>query len=390
MTIPNKPAIRPGNPRFSSGPCAKRPGWDVSVLRGAALGRSHRSKHGKAKLAEAIERTHALLDLPDTHRVAIVPASDTGAVELAMWALLGERPVDVLAWESFGQDWVKDARDEVKLRDVRVDTAGYGEIVDLNAVRREADVIFTWNGTTSGVRVPHGDWIDPDRDGLMICDATSAAFAQSIAWDKIDVGTFSWQKALGGEGGFGMLVLSPKAIARFEEAAPRALPKLFRVTKGGAFDTALFEGSTINTPSLLAVEDWLDALKWGGQIGGLQALQARADTNLAALARWINKTPSFAFLVEDPAIRSNTSVTIRFADSRVTGLSESDQRSLVKSMTGLLEAEEAAFDIAGYRKAPPGLRVWCGATVQAEDIEALGPWLDWALETALSDVAKAA
>jgi phosphoserine aminotransferase len=371
-----EPETRPNRPHFSSGPCAKPPGWSPSLIDTRSLGRSHRSALGKARLQEAIERTHSLLQLPPDYRLGIVPASDTGAVEMALWALLGPQPVTMLAWESFGAGWVTDVLKQLKLgADVR--TAGYGQICDLQNIDPASDVVFTWNGTTSGVRVPNGDWIAKDRTGLTICDATSAAFAQRIDWPKIDVGTFSWQKALGGEGGHGMLVLSPRAVQRLEQAqANRPLPKIFRLTKGGALIEGVFKGETINTPSMLAVEDWLVAVDWAERIGGLDALVARADANAAALGCWVQGSDWIEHLAKDPAIRSNTSVCLQFADRSDEDANKARQKAIVK----LLEAEDAAYDIGAYRDAPPGIRIWCGATVDTSDIEELGPWLDWAWE----------
>lgn len=371
---PAKPITRPKRPYFSSGPCAKPPSWLPQSLDLAALGRSHRGAIGKAKLAEAIERTHALLRLPADYKLGIVPASDTGAMEMAIWSLLGTRPVTMLAWESFGDGWVTDVAKQLKL-DAEVRTAGYGEIADLAGIDPASDLVFTWNGTTSGVRVPNADWIAADRASLTICDATSAAFAQDIDWTKIDVGTFSWQKALGGEAAHGMLVLSPRAVERLEhEPAPRPLPKIFRLTKSGKLIEGIFKGETINTPSLLCVEDWLFALDWAEQIGGLDALIARADANAAALERWVTGVDWIEHLVADPAIRSNTSVCLQFTDRSDVEANKERQKAIAK----LLEAEDAAYDIGAYRDAPPGLRIWCGATVDTADIEALAPWLDWA------------
>ena len=371
-----KPTTRPDRPYFSSGPCAKPPGWSPGALDTAALGRSHRGAVGKAKLQAAIERTHAMLRLPADYKLGIVPASDTGAMELAIWSLLGSRPVTMLAWESFGAGWVTDVAKQLKL-DAEIRTADYGQICDLQAIDPAGDIVFTWNGTTSGVRVPGADWIADSRTGLTICDATSAAFAQHIDWRKIDVGTFSWQKALGGEAAHGMLVLSPRAVERLErEPAPRPLPKLFRLTKGGKLIDGIFRGETINTPSMLCVEDWLVALDWAERIGGLDVLIARAHANAAALDRWVQSTPWIEHLAQDAAIRSNTSVCLQFADRRDVEANQARQKSMVK----LLEQEAAAYDVGGYRDAPPGLRIWCGATVETADIEALGPWLDWAWE----------
>ena len=370
----DRPAAPPARPFFSSGPCAKPPGWSPELLGTTSLGRSHRAAVGKARLGEAIERTHALLRLPADYRLGIVPASDTGAMELAMWSLLGARPVTMLAWESFGAGWVTDVVKQLKL-DAEVRAADYGEICDLGGIDPGRDVVFTWNGTTSGVRVPDGSWIADDRTGLTICDATSAAFAQRIDWAKIDVGTFSWQKALGGEAAHGMLVLSPRAVERLEsEPAPRPLPKIFRLTKGGKLIDGIFRGETINTPSMLAVEDWLFALEWAERIGGLDALVARADANAAALDRWVQGAGWIEHLVANPAIRSNTSVCLQFTDRSDVPSNEARQKALAK----LLEQEGAAYDIGAYRDAPPGLRIWCGATVETSDITALGPWLDWA------------
>jgi phosphoserine aminotransferase len=371
-----KPVTKPERPNFSSGPCAKPPGWSAERLDISALGRSHRSTIGKAKLAEVIERTHALLKLPEDYRLGIVPASDTGAMELAMWSLVGTRPATMLAWESFGAGWVTDVAKQLKL-DVEIRLAEYGEIADLSGIDPASDVVFTWNGTTSGVRVPDLDWVAADRTGLAICDATSAAFAQDIDWEKIDVGTFSWQKALGGEAAHGMLVLSPRAVERLEsEPAPRPLPKIFRLTKGQRLIEGIFKGETINTPSMLAVADWLFALDWAERIGGLDALIARADANSAALDRWVSQSQWIEHLVKDPAIRSNTSVCLQFADRS----DEAANRVRQKAIGQLLEREDAAYDLTAYRDAPPGLRIWCGATVETSDVEALGPWLDWAWE----------
>ncbi|HEX2803338.1 MAG TPA: phosphoserine transaminase [Sphingomicrobium sp.] len=375
MTI--KPARKPARPSFSSGPCPKPPGWSLDSLDTRALGRSHRSALGKARLAEAIERTHALLRLPSDYRLGIVPASDTGAMEMAIWSLLGPRPVTMLAWESFGAGWVSDVAKQLKL-DADIRTAPYGGIADLSRIDPANDIVFTWNGTTSGVRVPDGEWIAGDRTGLTICDATSGAFAQDIDWQKIDVGTFSWQKALGGEAAHGMLVLSPRAVERLEsEPPPRPLPKIFRLTKGGKLIDGIFRGETINTPSMLCVEDWLMALDWAENIGGLGALIARADANSAALDRWVRSADWIEHLAADERIRSNTSVCLQFADRSDEEANTARQKAIVN----LLEGEEAAFDIGAYRDAPPGLRIWCGATVETTDSEALTPWLDWAWET---------
>lgn len=380
MSDSSTPTVRPADPRFSSGPTKKRPGWTLQALDGALLGRSHRSKPGKAKLKEAIDRTRAILGVPASHRIAIVPASDTGAVEMAMWSMLGARPVDIFAWESFGEEWITDATEQLKLADCRIHLARpYGALPDLSQARRDADIIFTQNGTTSGVRIPGFDWIAADREGITINDATSAAFAQPVDWDKCDVVTFSWQKVLGGEGAHGMLVVSPRAVERLTTFTPnRPLPKIFRMVKKGKLDEELFEGSTINTPSLLATEDYLDALRWSEAIGGLPALHARADANAQVLAEWVARTPWVDFLAADAAARSNTSVCLKVVDPRVTGLAPAAQADFAKALASLLEKEGVALDAASYRSAPPGLRIWCGATIERSDVEALVPWLDWA------------
>ena len=384
-----KPAMRPARPEFSSGPCAKRPGWTPENLRNAVLGRSHRSKLGKARLKEAIDRTREVLEVPDDYLIGIVPGSDTGAVEMAMWSMLGPRPVQLLAFESFGKDWVTDGTRQLKL-DAQVLDAPYGELPDLTKVRGDADLVFTWNGTTSGVRVPNGDFIAADREGITICDATSAAFAQDLAWDKLDVVTFSWQKALGGEAAHGVLILSPRAVARLESHTPACpMPKLFRMTsrKDGVNKVTvdIFEGATINTPSMLAVEDAIDALKWAASIGGLSEMKRRADSNLGVLEAWAQKTGWVAFLAEDPAIRSNTSVCLKVIDPVVTSLSPDAQADFAKKLAALLEKEGVALDVGGYRDAPPGLRIWCGATVDTSDLDALTPWLDWAFGVVSSE-----
>ena len=391
MTLPPKPQARPARPHFSSGPCAKRPGWSAeAVLRQAHLGRSHRAGGPKAQLAGVMERTAALLGLPEGYRIGIVPASDTGAFEMAMWSLLGARPVDAFAWESFGAGWVTDATKQLKLADCRVIEAPYGALPALE-MRPEADVLFTWNGTTSGARVPDGDWIPADRQGLTLCDATSAAFAQAIDWPKIDVATFSWQKVMGGEGGHGVLILGPRAVERLESFKPdRPLPKIFRLTKGGALIEGIFKGETINTPSMLAVADYADALDWAEEIGGLPALMGRADANFAALQGWIDATPWVENLVAVPAHRSNTSVCLKIVDAEVAALDAKAQRAFAGRIAKLLEAEQAAYDIGGYRDAPPGLRIWCGATVDTADVAALTPWLDWAFATAKAELASQA
>jgi phosphoserine aminotransferase len=379
MTSLPKPDVRPAVPNFSSGPCAKRPGWSPEALSRAPLGRSHRAKAGKARLERAIALTREVLRVPETHRIGIVPASDTGAVEMALWSLLGARGVDMLAWESFGTGWVTDVVKQLKLPDAQVHEAPYGLLPDLSAVDFDRDVVFTWNGTTSGVRVPDGDFIPADRKGLTICDATSAAFAQPLDFDKLDVVTFSWQKVLGGEGAHGMLILSPRAVERLEAYRPAwPLPKIFRLTSGGKLIEGIFKGETINTPSMLCVEDYVDALEWAQAIGGLDALHGRADANAAVIADWVARTGAVDFLATDPATRSNTSVCLKFVDPAVAGLDEAGQQAFVKALTGTLEAEKVAYDIASYRDAPPGLRIWCGATVETSDLEALTPWLDWA------------
>ena len=382
MTTIPRPAVRPARPEFSSGPCAKRPGWTPEALKDAVLGRSHRSKPGKARLQAAIDLTRRVLEVPDSHLIGIVPGSDTGAVEMALWSLLGPRKVQLLAFESFGKDWVTDVVKQLKLP-AEVLEAPYGELPDLSRVDPEADLVFTWNGTTSGVRVPDAGFIAADRGGLTICDATSAAFAQDLTWDRLDVVTFSWQKALGGEGAHGVLVLSPRAVARLESHTPAwPMPKLFRMTKNGKVTLDLFEGATINTPSMLCVEDVIDALTWAQGIGGLSAMRARADANLAVLADWVAKTPWVAFLAADPATRSNTSVCLKVVDPRVAALPADAQADFAKTLASRLEKEGAALDVGGYRDAPPGLRIWCGATVETADVAALVPWLDWAFETA--------
>jgi len=375
----NKPEKRPACPNFSSGPCAKRPGWTIEALSNSLVGRSHRSKPGKARLKEAIDRSRALLGIPDDHLLGIVPASDTGAVEMAMWSLLGERGVDMLAWDAFGSGWVTDVQKQLRLDDCRTMVADFGELPDLSAVDCDRDVVFPWNGTTAGVRVPNGEWIPADRAGLTICDATSAVYAMEVPWKKLDVVTWSWQKVMGGEAAHGMIVLGPRAVARLESYSPPwPMPKIFRMTKGGKLDTAIFEGSTINTPSMICVEDSIDGHKWAESIGGLSALLARSQANLAALAAWEAKTPWISFLASDGATRSNTSICFRFADPKVAAMSDDEQSAFEKKLTALLDAEGVAFDIGSYKSAPPGLRIWGGATVETSDIEALIPWLDWA------------
>jgi phosphoserine aminotransferase len=390
MTSPI-PSVRPRVPHFSSGPCAKRPGWSLQNLTGAFLGRSHRAKAGKAKLKYAIELTREVLQVPTDYRIGIVPASDTGAIEMALWSLLGPQPVTMLAWESFGEGWVNDVAKELKLKDVTVLRAPYGELPDLGAIDPASDIVFTWNGTTSGARVPNADWIAAGRTGLTICDATSAAFAQALDWPKLDVATFSWQKALGGEAAHGMLILSPRAVARLENHTPPwPMPKIFRMTKGGKLNEGIFVGETINTPSMLCVEDYLDALQWAKSIGGLKALQARADANAKAIADWVARTSWIDFLTRDPALRSNTSVCLKVVDPAIARLSAEAQAAFVKGIAAALEKEGVAYDIDAYRDAPPGLRIWCGSTVERSDLEALMLWLDWAYANAKAALAAAA
>jgi phosphoserine aminotransferase len=389
MTIA-KPLVRPRNPHFSSGPCAKRPGWSLQALTDAALARSHRARIGKAKLKRAIDLTREVLQVPAGHRIGIVPGSDTGAFEMALWSLLGARPVTVLAWESFGEGWVNDVLKELKLA-ATVLKAPYGELPDLTRVDWSNDVVFTWNGTTSGVRVPNGGFIAADRAGLAICDATSAAFAQPLDWDKLDVATFSWQKALGSEAAHGMLVLSPRAVERLTSYQPPwPLPKLFRLTKGGKLMEGIFEGETINTPSLLCVEDYIDALLWAKSIGGLKALIGRADANAKIVGAWVARTPWVEYLAADPAFRSNTSVCLKVVDPAVTALAPDAQAAFAKALAAAVEREGAGYDLGHHRDAPPGLRIWCGSTVEAADVEALTGWLDWAFAATLAALPKAA
>ncbi|HWY60960.1 MAG TPA: phosphoserine transaminase [Rhizomicrobium sp.] len=372
-----KPAVRPARPFFSSGPCAKRPGWTPEVLKNALVGRSHRSKPGKARLKDAIERTRRILGIPAEYRIGIMPASDTGAMEMAMWSLLGPREIDIFAWESFGEDWVADTVKQLRLK-AEVHKAGYGKLPELK-MSNSRDVVFLWNGTTSGVRVPDGNWIAADREGITICDATSAAFAMDLPWEKLDATTFSWQKVLGGEAAHGILVLSPRAVARLESYTPAwPMPKIFRMTKGGKIVDGIFEGETINTPSMVAVEDYLDALAWADSVGGLKGLIARAGANVKVLADWSRKSGWADFLAGNEAIRSNTSVCLKIAHPWFAGLTEDAQAEAAKKIATLLEKEGVAFDIASYRAAPPGLRIWCGATIEKSDLEALTPWLDWA------------
>jgi phosphoserine aminotransferase len=374
-----RPNQRPANPCFGSGPTAKRPGWSVSALEGALVGRSHRSAAAKERLVEVLARSRALLGLPDDYRIGIVAGSDTGAFELAMWSLLGARGVDLLAWESFGQGWLIDARDQLRLEDLRVFEADYGALPDLAAIAPERDLVFTWNGTTSGVRVPDGDWIPADRSGLTLCDATSAAFAMALPWAKLDVVTYSWQKVLGGEAQHGMLILGPRAVERLERFRPPwPLPKLFRLTRDGRLDDAVFRGDTINTPSMLAVEDALDGLRWAERIGGVPALIARSEGNLELVADWVERTPWVDFLAARPELRSPTSICLKVVDPEITSLPRAVQAVLIKDLVARLEAEGVAYDIASYRDAPPGLRLWGGATVERADLKSLLPWLDWA------------
>src|ERR1700682_150965 len=391
MTNLAMPGRRPANPNFSSGPCAKRPGWSLKALEGAALGRSHRAKVGKQKLKQAIDLTREVLAVPADYRIGIVPGSDTGAVEMALWSLLGARGVDVLAWESFGLGWVTDIVKQLKVKDARTIQADYGKLPDLRQVYFSRDVVFAWNGTTSGVRVPDGGWIAADRAGLTICDATSAAFAQPIDWRKLDVATFSWQKVLGGEAAHGMLILSPGAVEPLERhVQARPLPKVFRLTKAGKLNQGIFEGETINTPSMLCVEDYLDALNWAKSVGGLTALIARADANTDARADWKAKTPWIDFLARDPAIRSNTSVCMKVIDPAITSLTPDAQADFAKKLVALVEKEGAGYDFAHYRDAPAGLRIWCGATVEAKDVALLTQWIDWAFAETKASLAKAA
>ncbi len=377
------PEVRPQNPRFSSGPCAKRPGWELSALKDAPLGRSHRATLGKSKLKQAIDMTRDVLRVPDDYRIGIVPASDTGAYEMAMWSLLGERPVTMLAWESFGAGWVSDVLKQLKLEDANEVVADYGKLPDLEAIDFETDVCFTWNGTTSGAKVPNGDFIPAERDGLTLCDATSAAFAQDLPFDKLDVVTFSWQKVLGGEAAHGVIILSPRAVERLESYTPAwPMPKIFRLTKGGKLIEGIFQGATINTPSMLCVEDYIDALNWAKGLGGLDGLMARADANFDVLNQWVAKTDWVDFLAEVPETRSNTSVCLKIVDPQVTALDADAQSAFVKKITSILDKEGVAFDIGGYRDAPPGIRIWAGATVETSDLQTLTPWLDWAFAQA--------
>jgi phosphoserine aminotransferase len=378
-----KPSRRPTNSNFSSGPCAKRPGYSLAALQNALLGRSHRSKPGKARLKEVVDRSRALLGIPKDYRLGIVPASDTGAVEMVLWSMLGARGVDALTWESFGEGWVTDIEKQLKIKDLRVMRAPYGQIPDLAQVDWDRDVVFPWNGTTSGARIPNGDWIKRDRKGLAICDATSGVFAMDLPWEKLDVVTWSWQKVLGGEAAHGMLALSPRAIERLESYTPPwPLPKIFRMTSKGKFSEGIFKEETINTPSMLAVEDAIDSLKWAESSGGLKNLRARCESNLDAIAGWVEKTPWVDFLVGNPKIRSCTSVCLKIVAEGFDKLPADQQWAQVQKIEALLDAEGVAYDIAGHRDAVPGLRIWCGATIERSDVEALLPWLDWAFAEA--------
>ncbi len=390
MTDIAMPDVRPANPNFSSGPCAKRPGYSLQVLDKAVLGRSHRSKPGKARLAEAIDKTRAVLGVPDDYRIGIVPASDTGAYEMAMWTMLGARGLDIMGWESFGKGWITDAAKQLKLDDMRIMEADYGALPDLSAVNFSRDVAFTWNGTTSGVRVPNGDWIADNREGLTLCDATSAAFAMDLPWDKLDVTTYSWQKVLGGEGGHGMIILSPRAVARLESYTPSwPLPKIFRLTKAGALIEGIFKGETINTPSMLALEDYVDALDWAAGLGGMDGLLARVAANNAVLNDWVATTDWVANLCVEAENQSTTSVCLKIVDADVAAMEVDQQAALAKRIAALLDAEGVAYDIGAYRDAPAGLRIWAGATVEASDLKALTAWLDWAFETAKMEAQNA-
>ncbi len=386
-----KPSVKPNNPCFSSGPCAKRPGWSLDSLKDATLARSHRAKGGKAKLTAVIEQSKALLEMPQDYRLGIVPASDTGAIEMALWSLLGERGLDVFAWESFGSAWANDCQKQLKLKDVRTFKADYGMIPDLKQADWTRDVLFTWNGTTSGVRVPNGDWISADRTGLSICDATSAVFAMPMPWNKLDVVTWSWQKVMGGEAAHGMIALSPRAVQRLESYTPAwPLPKIFQMTKGGKLVEGIFQGETINTPSMLCVEDALDGLKWGQQVGGLKALIGRSEANLKAMEEWVAQAGWIGFLAEKAETRSNTSVCFRIIDPWYASLSAEEQEKGAKKIASLLDAEGVAYDIGAYRDAPAGLRIWAGATVETSDLKALFPWLDWAWNEVKTAAGKAA
>ncbi|MEQ8321050.1 MAG: phosphoserine transaminase [Rhodospirillales bacterium] len=387
MNTLQKPDMRPANPHFSSGPCTKRPGWRPDVLADAFLGRSHRHATGKMLLKDVIDRTRAVLGIPDDYRIGIVPGSDTGAVEMALWSVLGPRGVEVVAWESFGKQWAVDTKSQLKLDDLKITESAYGEIPDLSKVDFSRDVIFTWNGTTGGVKVPNGDWISADREGLTIVDGTSAVFAMDIPWDKTDIVTWSWQKVMGGEAAHGMLVLSPRAVERIESYDPPwPMPKVFRLKKKDKLNEEIFEGVTINTPSMLCVEDALDGLKWAESIGGFKALRARVEQNFKILSAWVEQSDWIEFICKDPVIRSDTSVVLIVNDPWFASMDEDGQRAAIKKLTGLLDKEEVAFDVGSHRDAPPGLRIWCGATVESSDLAALGPWLDWAYATVKSEL----
>jgi phosphoserine aminotransferase len=391
MTTPPRPAIRPANPLFSSGPCAKRPGWSLENLRGALLGRSHRAPEGKARIKSVIEKSREILRIPADYRVGILPGSNTGAFEAAMWSLLGARGVDVLAWESFGRTWAADIVQQLGVTDVNVYDATYGALPDLTRVSFERDVVFTWNGTTSGVRIPSADWITDNREGLTICDATSAAFAQDLDWTKLDATTWSWQKVLGGEAAHGMIALSPRAVERLEGYTPPwPMPKVFRLTKNGALNDDIFDGLTINTPSMLCVEDHLDGLVWAENTGGLPALMARADNNLGVLKDWVKRTEWVDFLAEAASVRSNTSVCLKIVDAEIVGMPAETRDAVARDIASLLAEEGVAYDIASHRDAPAGLRIWTGATVEKADLEALMPWLDWAFATVKQNHVQAA
>lgn len=387
MNTLQKPDMLPANPNFSSGPCSKRPGWRPDVLVDAFLGRSHRHATGKMLLKDVIDRTRSVLGIPDDYRIGIVPGSDTGAIEMALWSVLGPRGVEVLAWESFGKQWAVDVKSQLKLNDLRITESAYGDIPDLSNVDFSRDVIFTWNGTTGGVKVPNGDWIPADREGLTIVDGTSAVFAMDIPWDKTDIFTWSWQKVMGGEAAHGMLVLSPRAVERIESYDPPwPMPKVFRMKKKDKLNEEIFEGVTINTPSMLCVEDALDGLKWAESIGGFKALRARVEQNFKTLSAWVEKSDWIEFICNDPVVRSDTSVVLVVNDPWFASMDEDGQRAAIKKLTGLLDKEGAAFDVGSHRDAPPGLRIWCGATVESSDIAALGPWLDWAFATVKSEL----
>jgi phosphoserine aminotransferase len=387
----SKPTAKPKNPCFSSGPCAKRPGWTPAALANAFVGRSHRAAEGKKRLVDVVEHQRKIHNIPADYKMAIVPASDTGAIEMAMWSMLGERPVDVFAWENFGEEWLKDVTKQLKLKDARTFTAPYGELPDMAQANPDHDIIFTWNGTTGGVRVPNGDWIKSDRKGLTFCDATSGVFAYDLPWDKLDVTTWSWQKVLGGEAAHGMIVLSPRAVQRLESYKPdRPLPKIFRMTGNGKLTEGVFMGETINTPSMLVVEDCADSLKWVDSVGGLKGLEKRVEANYQAVKSWVAKTPWIEFLAEDESYRSKTSVCLKISDADFLNGSDDAKQDFIKVMTKMLEKEHAGYDLAGHKAAPAGLRIWCGATVEASDVEAVLPWMDWAFNEVKAGSKKAA